>query len=396
MKSDNPRRRYWHISPSRLTLTVSALMGTVLASCGGSQSESLEKHLSEQEGQAEALEKDADYLKYYSLSVKPGFDAACSSCHYAQPPGAKPSATVGPMSIYIVTDMLKWLDDPSADGSSLLKKVSGNLPHVGGNQCTINPNICAAISEWHKRLVNANKIAANRVAAAAGTSPADQQAGQSKTPEGGTGSGGGGPSAYKGFGDVNALSLLGRVIGFAVNPAAPTDTVDFAIFAGGDNLTGTQIARGAASLPGFDYDYPGDHRFEATIPTTYRNGKRQVISVYAVVNGSFILLNPNATVYFGYTPTDAGKAYYETNVMPLLNASCNGCHNGSINYETNFGWLMSPGKHEGATRANNKMLNKPGTANGTGHGGGNRCNNDINSGLCARIQQWWTIEFGSL
>jgi mono/diheme cytochrome c family protein len=340
------------------------------------QDASQAKSGAEEKGVAAA---SSDPSAFFLETVKPAFEKDCSNCHSTQPK----SSPAGPVKIFSSVSMIPLLDSADPASFSLLKKVKGQISHGGGNRCEPDASICNTILQWHQVAVKAGAVTQSTAPSASSNPPA-------------TGNGPPGSSAtpYTGFGEVTAISPLGDVLGFAVDPTSPADIVQFEVYINGTNTTGTLIAKGPASKPGFDRDFPGDHRFSAQIPESYRNGVSRTLSVYSVSPKATTLINPGQTVYVGYSQTAAGKAFFASNVLPLAN--CAGCHNGSLNYDTMFGWLMTPGKHMGATARNNKMLNNPGTANGEGHGGGNRCGNNIDTGLCKELQQWWTIEFGSL
>lgn len=278
--------------------------------------------------------------------------------------------------------MLRLLDSADQTGFSLIKKVTGIISHGGGNRCAGDAPVCRTILDWQQTAVKAGAIVQGPTA-----SSIPDQKGKSITPIGSV-------SPYAGFGEVTSISPLGEVLGFAVDPATPADVVQFEVYINGTNTTGTLVAKGPVQSPGFDRDFPGDHRFSAQLPESYRDGVRRALSIYSVSSKGTNLINPSQKDYVGYRQTQEGRALWESKVKPLLDSA--GCHNGSMTYETKFGWLMPPGKHMGATARNNKMLNNPGTANGESHGGGNRCGKNIDTGLCKELQTWWTIEFGSL
>jgi hypothetical protein len=370
-----------------LLLLIGILSIVVLAStsCGsGTEGSAKKENQDSSQAKSGAEEKgvaaaSSDPSAFFLEAVKPAFDKDCSTCHSTQPK----SSPAGPLTIFSSVAMIRLVDSSDPAGFSLLKKVKGLISHGGGNRCEPDASVCNTILDWQKVAVKAGAVTQSTTPSASSNPSA-------------TGNGPPGSSAtpYTGSGEVTAISPLGDVLGFAVDPASPADILQFEVYINGTNTTGTLVAKGPASKPGFDRDFPGDHRFAAQIPESYRNGVKRTLSIYSVSAKATTLINPTQTDFVGYTQTANGKAFFASNVLPK--ADCAGCHNGSLNYDTMFGWLMTPGKHMGATARNNKMLNNPGTANGEGHGGGNRCGNNIDSGLCLALQQWWTIEFGSL
>lgn len=185
---------------------------------------------------------------------------------------------------------------------------------------------------------------------------------------------------------VTAVSAsTGRVFGWAVDKDDLTKQVVVKIYLDGDAASGTLVETDTANRSGSDGNHEGNHRFMFSVPESYRDGVAHDMNIYLELAGDDELLVE--TTFTAYTPK--AQAYYDANVKPKLDG-CKNCH--TVQYDTQYGALISPAKHQGATAVKNELINKAGRLNGTAHSGGNFCNG-IDNSPCAEIQEWWKREF---
>lgn len=295
----------------------------------------------------------------FASRVLPVFQAQCVSCH-ADP--RIPVDTRGPLTVYSYDKMRAFLaDGEGSTNNALFDKVRGIATHTGGNRCASGPTAspCKEIAAWW--------IA---------------EFGEDGD-EGGSGGSGS-------VGKISQVTSLGRVYGWAVDPADATAQVTVTFYVDGAKGQGTQVATTTANRSGADGNTPGDHAFYVDLPETARNGKARQLYAYVTIGGTDHLIGDAAYGYTAYSFTAAGRAYYEANVRGRL-SGCAGCH--TVSYEQQFYSLIAPSPVEGGTATNNQLINKPAQANGVSHGGDQRCNG-VNASPCSEIQQWWRTEFG--
>jgi hypothetical protein len=130
------------------------------------------------------------------------------------------------------------------------------------------------------------------------------------------------------------------------------------------------------------------HYFEFNIPNSFIDNQRHTLYAYIDVPSGPILMTGTPRPYAAFSPSEAGREFYNNNVITKMGA-CMNCH--TVNYDVHFGQLMTPNIFVGGSANSNNLINN---ASGQDHGGGTHCVSK-NSGLCADLQQWWNIEFGN-
>ena len=294
---------------------------------------------------------------YFADTIIPIFDDQCAGCH-AAPRVAVPSR--GPLSIFNYEAMQALLaKGASAEQNDLLDKVRGGTPHGGGNRCSVGsgPNQVGDLSLspcrqlvdwWRQEFGDARKSATL-------------------------------------LGEIYEVSALGRVRGYAFDPADPDRAVSVRLYS-----SDQAIATVTANQAGDDRGSPGNHAFTFDLPSEYRDGSVRELTLEADSAAGTVTLG-NAKSYQAWGFSEAGRAYYNSSVRGALNG-CAGCH--ELNYEQQFYSLIAPSPAGGGSPADNQLFNKPAEANGVNHGGGRRCANE-DAAPCRQIKEWWTIEFGN-
>lgn len=293
----------------------------------------------------------------FAARVQPVFQAQCVSCH-ADP--RIPVDTRGPLSVYSYDKMLSLLADGSGSVSNaLLDKVRNISAHTGGNRCVagVTASPCDVIVAWW-------------------------------TAEYGEDDAGAGVSGS--VGKISQVAALGRVYGWAVDPGDATAQLTVTFYVDGEMGLGTEVGTTVANRSGVDGNTAGDHAFFFDLPETVRDGKARQLYAYVKVEGVDKLIGERSFGFTAYAFSAAGRSYYEANVKGRL-SGCAGCH--TVSYEQQFYSMIAPSPSEGGTATNNQLLNKAAQANGTSHGGGQRCSS-VSASPCAEIQQWWRTEFG--
>ena len=187
-------------------------------------------------------------------------------------------------------------------------------------------------------------------------------------------------------GQLTGITADGRVMGWAMdeNNSSVTATIDFYI-GGARNQGGTYISSVLANRPGGGVRH--GHFFSYELPSEFRTGAPFEISVYARHESRNLTLTQNQS-YVAYTPTEAGRAYFQSTLAPLLVQRCASCH--SVDYTLQYRGLILPSPFAGGSPTNNELIIK--ARGGASHGGGNRCGN-VDSSPCREIQEWWSLEF---
>jgi len=305
-------------------------------------------------------------MTFFTNTVLPAFNSHCASCH------ADPRVAVdvrGPLTIFSYQSMKALLSQGDSQGDSalangLIDKVHnlGEI-HTGGDLCASGLDVtpCKEISAWWL------------VEFGAGTA----------------GTGGAGSSNVS-TGRVTEVTALGRVYGWAVDPADSTRAVSVTFYADGPKGQGTLVGTVTANATGDDGNEPGDHAFIFDLPAAWRDAKPHQLMAYWAGTNVDQALGTSSTPFTAYNFTDAGRAYYEASVKPALSA-CQSCH--AISYEAQYYDLIAPSPAQGGTATNNTLINKPSQSNGVTHGGGRRCSS-VAASPCSVLQQWWLIEFG--
>lgn len=151
---------------------------------------------------------------------------------------------------------------------------------------------------------------------------------------------------------------------------------------------GTLAITTTASRNGADGNHPGGHSFLATLGSTFCTGGWRDAYIY----GDNVLLSADPEKVRCFWYTDAGRAFFDANVLAKLNGcKASGCHQ-DISYDRYFPSFLGHGPNEGGTARDNSLINRPALANGYTHSGGNRCGG-LDGSPCAEFQQWWAVEF---
>ncbi|MCB0363212.1 MAG: hypothetical protein KDD35_10840 [Bdellovibrionales bacterium] len=187
-------------------------------------------------------------------------------------------------------------------------------------------------------------------------------------------------------GAVTYITDFGRVTGWVMDGQAPTAVVTAEFFINGPK-DGGGIPIGTSLANSYGGGARNGHFFYFEIPAQYRSQGPIELYVYGVYQGRQVTLESGRTI-IAYAPQEAGRAYYESTVRPLLIGRCTGCH--TVEYMSQYYSLASPTPDKGGTKTSNDLINK---ASGRGHGGGNRCGGGINSSPCLEFQTWWDLEF---
>lgn len=361
-------------------LLIPALLISALTACGEGESTSEKKNTTTgKTGGAETTENPDDGgttdstdptpeeiaanskisgRQMWELKVHPMLEETCKGCH-ADP--RFPKEKDGPLTIYSYDKMLPKLKDGSSVNNALLRKMNG-ISHEGGNRCIsgLDADPCASVVEWYKAEFGDD-----------GAKPEVIENPDAVSPDSG------------GF---TRVTPLGRVFGWAVDKANLAAKVTVKIYIDGDKDSGELAITKEAGEAGPDGNHTGDHQFSFDLPAKFRDKSVRSMYLYAVTaDGETQLAGPEAFVAYNYS--DAGKAFFEANVEPKL-TQCKSCH--VVSYTNQFASLLVPPPDKGGTKAKNELINKAGTRNGTGHGGGNRCGS---GSPCSEFEQWWEIEF---
>lgn len=276
---------------------------------------------------------------FFAKTLMPMFTGDCATCH-ADPRMNPPQR--GPLSIFSYDAMLPLLNDGnSAANNRLMRKVRGEETHGGGNRCTSGATAspCKEIAEWWQL-------------------------------EHGIASG---------FdGRISSVSVMGDVVGYAVDTRDESITVTARLFVDGQLSVET-----IADKTGSDGNYSGDHAFRVALPASVRDGKEHTLTLQV---GDVVVGSP--LKFTAYAPKDNGRTYFMNTVQPALDRACRRCH--AIQYEVQYSALLTPAPNKGGTATNNSLIN---SAAGENHPGGNVCGGK-NGNPCDLFQTWWTTEFG--
>jgi hypothetical protein len=212
---------------------------------------------------------------------------------------------------------------------------------------------------------------------------------------GGSGSGGSGGTTGSGGSTPNAAGVVSSfdppnslVRGYAYDPDNTNISFFVELWLNGPRPGGTPLGQLQANTVRFLFP-SGPYGFSYTVPMAYQDGKLRQIYAYAIDpnTGARNELG-NSPMGFWAGENTAGKAFFNTNVLPVLNANCTSCHTVGDYIAEKF-QLAAPTKFGGGTATNNELINR---ALGQAHGGGNRCGTPAGT-PCAQFQQWWAMEF---
>lgn len=296
--------------------------------------------------------------KFWELKVHPMIETACKACH-ADP--RFPKEKDGPLTIYNYDTLIAKLKDGTSVNNALLRKLNG-INHEGGNRCIggIEADPCKTMVDWYKAEYGDDGAVAEVIENPNAVSPDS--------------------------GGFTRVTAMGRVFGWAVDKTKLTEIIEVKIYVDGNKDSGELAITKAAGETGPDGNHQGNHQFSFDLPDKFRDKSVRSLYIYGVIAGQETLLaGPRAFIAYNYSA--AGRTYFEQNVEPKLTA-CKSCH--TVGYTSQFGALIFPTPDDKGTKSNNELINKAGTRNGTGHGGGNRCGT---GSPCSEFEAWWDIEF---
>jgi mono/diheme cytochrome c family protein len=303
--------------------------------------------------------------EFFNQNVLVNFQNNCMVCHAA--PAANPPLP-GPLTIYNYDQMrVKLLNGTSGTDNELIRKMQGIIGHAGGDRCPggNTDTVCQNVIDWY------------------GLEATPSTPSPTPTPDPVTG----------GTGAISVVSPMGKITGYAADPADPGKTIGVNFYLDGPSGAGTLMNQSPiqANLAGFNGGVAGTHAFNYYIPILYRDGMPHTVHAYGVDGNDEYLLQGTPYSFTAYTSTIEGFNYYNGTVKPMLDQSCSACH--AFSYDQNFSSLLTPSPANGGTMDNNEMVNMPsGGSMGTNHPGGNICGSKNNS-PCAEIQTWWDLEF---
>ncbi|USN48110.1 MAG: hypothetical protein H6626_03200 [Pseudobdellovibrionaceae bacterium] len=191
----------------------------------------------------------------------------------------------------------------------------------------------------------------------------------------------GGPNSK---GSVTIANESGYVRGWAYDPDSPNSTLKVAIYIDGTVSSGTLAGYAAANETGGTYN---GHYFSFNIPKNLIDNQYHFLYAYIDSPTGFILLSGTPRQYVAFAGSSAGQTFYNSQVYSGVQV-CTSCH--TVGYDIHFGSLLNPNPFAGGSASNNTLINN---ASGQGHGGGSHCASK-STGLCAKLQEWWNIEFG--
>lgn len=296
--------------------------------------------------------------KFWELKVHPMIEKSCKSCH-ADP--RFPKEKDGPLTIYNYATLAAKLKDGTSVNNALLRKLTG-ISHEGGNRCIggLEADPCKTMIDWYKAEFGDDGAVAEVIENPNAVSPDS--------------------------GGFTRVTSMGRVFGWAVDKAKLTEKIEVKIYVDGNKDAGELAMTKTAGESGPDGNHAGDHQFSFDLPDKYRDKSVRSLYVYGIIDGQETLL-AGPLAFIAYNHSAAGKTFFEQNVEPKLTA-CKSCH--AVSYTGQFASLILPTPDNKGTKSNNELINKAGTRNGTGHGGGNRCGS---ASPCTEFEQWWDIEF---
>ncbi len=297
--------------------------------------------------------------------ILPAFNKKCASCH-AEP--RFPVAQRGSLTIFIYDSMRKLLvDGGTPTDNKLIRKMTNLDHHDGGVQCKAAEAPCSDVVQWRKLELGADADAGAATVGSGSDSP-------------------GGPVDERPAA-VARITSAGKIYGWAVNKDDLTAAVNVKVYLDGPIGTGTLAVTTPADKAGDDGNHAGNHGFFVQVPATYLTGVDRPLYLY---DDKDVLLTPTPETFKAWTSGMVGKNYFDSHIAGMITSSCDGCHPSAYDYF--YGILVTKGPNEGGTAMNNSVINKPATANGTAHSGGNKCGG-ISGGVCAEFQKWWDVEF---
>lgn len=290
---------------------------------------------------------------YFTDVVVPMLQVQCVGCH-ADP--RIPVEVRAPLTIYSYKAMQTLLaSGKGSESNDFHDKVRNLVAHTGGDRCSkgITESPCKEVlAWWHAEFGD-------------DTGPAK-------------------------IGRINEVTSLGKVYGYAFDPADTTKFVTVTLYSDGPKGTGKAAGTMTANAGGSDNNTPGDHAFVGTLPSALLDGKAHDLYAYATIDSVETALSDTATKFTAYAFSAAGRNYYEANVKGQM-GTCQACH--VISYEQQFYSLIAPSPAQGGTALDNQLIDKPSQTNGVAHGGGLKCAT-ANSSPCSVFQAWWKVEFG--
>lgn len=187
------------------------------------------------------------------------------------------------------------------------------------------------------------------------------------------------------LGQINYVSLLGEVSGYAINAANTAASINVVVYANAPyNQGGQLIGTFPANLTALN-TVENNHTFRFQLPDIFRDGSNRKLYVYGInaANENLLFNSP-----YSYTAFPAsGRTYFNNNVAAKL--TCQGCH--FWVYEEAFTKLAMPLFSAGGSATNNTLINKMSGA--VSHGGGNQCPGGMGAEPCLSVRNWWAQEF---
>lgn len=289
---------------------------------------------------------------FFINSVKPVLQNRCATCHN-EPRFV--GANAAPLTIYNYAQMRpKLAAGTGAVGNDLVRKVTNQIAHTGGNQCTMGATaadvVCGKLIEWWSKEFPTS---------ASGTA-----------------------------GELTFVSTSGAISGWALNPASPATKLTVYFYR--DNLAnqgGVLLGSTVANATGLG-SYSGNY-YNFNIPAAQIDNNEHDIYVYLGAVAPDNLLPGSPKRYGAYKMTAAGIAYWNANIQPTITSTCLACHAFSI--DTGFQNMLTPTPLEGGTKTANSFIRHASGQNGHPI---NNCGGGLNAGMCLAIQNWYTLEFG--
>lgn len=290
---------------------------------------------------------------YFTTTVKPAFQAKCTSCHGFPAQGGNGT---GPLTLWNYNNMRGKLLSGGIADNELIDYARGSDAHVahpGGDYCAGNlgTSPCLELLAWCDK---------------EGCSP----------------SGGGGGNNNP-FGKLDRVSNRGLVEGYAKDVDTPNTAVNVEIYADGVRGSGSFLGSVVANRSYVSVDASGNIGFQFQLPAGYIDNNSHTYYLYAQdsqAGATYAQLVQSPKTKITYSERANAKSFYDTNVLPKLNANCGGCH-GTFTFNTMVYdyFLSSSGTPAGATT--HSLYQK--ISGAVSHGGGNRCSgaNDPCPGL---------------
>lgn len=196
-------------------------------------------------------------------------------------------------------------------------------------------------------------------------------------------------------GNIQIVSKLGEVFGYALDPGNPTATIRVIFYVDGPVGTGQYAGEVQANVTSYG-TYAG-HYYSFKLPAAFADGRNHTLYAYGYDDQSNYMLYNNLNqrggfAYQAYTPR--AEAVFNEQIRTFVQSSCTSCHGTFWAYNSLYtGPLTNPTPLSGGTATSNLFIRK--MSGLTSHGGGTFCSGGVNSGICSEIQRWWNAEFSN-